>query len=145
MANLYKKIHRNLIFLKNLYKVFVVLSAIMFIYIVADMNLRSKKSLNFADDNNVKTVDRVIIKPRMQLEPNSEDFHLIISDKGVWNVEKDETKLFNVKANSTLGIITSDVVNIKENNMLMEFRGNPIFILNLEKNNNDNKEKNNEE
>lgn len=145
MANLYKKIHKNLTLLKNLYKILVVLSAVMFIYIVVDMLARSKKSLSFVDDDGTKTADRVIMKPKMQLEPNSEDFHLITSDKGVWDVEKDETKLYNVKVNSTLGVITSDEVNIKDDNMLMEFRGNPVFTLNLEEENNDNKEKTNEE
>jgi len=142
MAILYKKINKNISFLKNLYKIFTVLSAILFIYIILDMYSKSKTSINFTDDSKSSTKDRVIINPKMQLEPNSDDFHIVISDKGIWDIEKDEVELYNVKVDSTLGIITSDNLTIKDDNMLLEFRGNPVFTLNLEKNKN---EKNNEE
>lgn len=143
MIDLYKKINRNLIFLKYLYQIFVVASIFVFVYIALDMYFKSQKSISFAGGKSAeRVVERVVNNPRMQLEPNKSDFHYIISDKGVWNVDKDEVDLYNVRADSTLGIITSDSVKVKDENSLLEFRGNPIFTLYLEQENNNNKETN---
>jgi hypothetical protein len=133
MKSLYKKIRRNLRLLKLIYGIFVIASLMLFLHIILDIYFKSQKSISFTG-NNVRTINRVMDGPKMQLEPNSEDFHVITADQAVWNVDKNETILYrNVKLDSTLGTIRCDTVNVKENNTLLEFRGNPVFILNLKK------------
>lgn len=134
MITSYKKINKNLFFLRELYRLFIIISIIIFAYIVVDIHLKSQKSISFLEEDTKKTLNKFIIKPRVQLEPSKDDFHIIDSEKGVWNINSDETKLYKVKVNSTLGTITSDTLDIKDDSNLLEFRGNPVFVLNLENN-----------
>jgi len=138
--NLYKKINKKIIVLKTLYKFFISLSILIFIYIIIDMYSKSQTRISFMRNDSTDKRDRLIHNPRMQLEPNKDDFHYIIADKGIWNIDKDEVDLYNVKADSTLGTITSNFVKVKDKNTLLEFRGNPVFTLYFEKQDNNNKE-----
>lgn len=135
MSNtLYKKIKKKVKYLYYINKILLITSVIVITYIGSDIYSKSKKTISFQEVQKIQNADRIIEQPRMQLEVMGQHFHYITANRAIWNPNKDIIDLYNIKVDSTLGTMRSDILTIKNNNTLLEFRGNPIFNLYLENN-----------